>query len=299
MSDRDAATLDITILRMFDAPPEAVFAQWLDADALKDWFAPGTYEGLSAVVDARVGGAWAVEFQSPDDKRFREHGVYKEIDPGRRIVMTLNQDFVADGGELLVAVTFEARGGGTMMRFHQSGFKHPQHRDAVAEGWEGCIDKLAARLRSNSRADEEIRSLFDAWFEASERKDLDAAMAPIASDIVSYEHSIPLEVRDVESMRAECKTGFDRSGPEFRWDIPDLRVIVQGDLAVTWGLNRMADYAGGVLQTEMWSRGTRIFRRFEGEWRMIHQHVSFPMDPATGMARFDMVPQATPLPGTP
>ena len=59
---------------------------------------------------------------------------------------------------------------------------------------------------------------------------------------------------------------------------------------MTWGLNRMADYADGVVKSEMWSRGTRIFQRVDGRWQMIHQHVSFPMDPATGRARFYLVP---------
>lgn len=135
-------------------------------------------------------------------------------------------------------------------------------------------------------------TLFETWFAAAARKDLDGAMAPIAATVVSYEHSMPLEVRDVAAIRAECKVGFDRSGPDFRWDIPDLQIIVRGDIAVTWGLNRMAEYANGAVQSEMWSRGTRIFQRLDGRWQMIHQHVSFPMDPATGMVRADLVPQS-------
>lgn len=174
------------------------------------------------------------------------------------------------------------------MHFHQTGFIQVEHRDGVAEGWGGCLDKLASRVEGEG--EDEIRALFEAWFDASERKDLDASMAPVAPAIVSYEHSMPLEVRDIDTMRAECKVGFDRSGPEFRWDIPDLQVIVRGDIAVTWGLNRMADRIDGVVRSEMWSRGTRIFQRIDGRWQMIHQHVSFPVDPATGNARFDLVP---------
>jgi ketosteroid isomerase-like protein len=33
---------------------------------------------------------------------------------------------------------------------------------------------------------------------------------------------------------------------------------------------------------ETWSRGTRVFQKLDGRWQMIHQHVSFPFDPATG-----------------
>lgn len=289
MTKQGSKPIDIVISRWFDVAPHVVFRQWTEADALKDWFAPLTYQGVEARADARVGGTWMVTFQSPSGERLSEHGVYKEIVPYSKLVMTLNQSFVA-AGELTITVTLEASQGGTLMRFQQTGFTDDRHRDGVAEGWLGCLDKLASRLEASSV--DEIRSLFENWYAASTRKDLDASMAPIADDVVSYEHSMPLEVRDVDAIRAECKIGFDRSGPAFRWDIPDLRIIVRGDLAVTWGLNRMADHADGVARTEMWSRGTRIFQRIDGAWRMIHQHLSFPMDPQTGMARLDLVPQS-------
>jgi ketosteroid isomerase-like protein len=48
---------------------------------------------------------------------------------------------------------------------------------------------------------------------------------------------------------------------------------------------------GAVVET--WSRGCRVFRRTERDWRMVHQHVSFPHDPQTGRARTDPSPAAT------
>jgi ketosteroid isomerase-like protein len=79
--------------------------------------------------------------------------------------------------------------------------------------------------------------------------------------------------------------GFDQTPEGLRWEVPDLRVVIRGDIAVTWGLNHM--HGGGV---EMWSRGTRVFQMRGGHWRMIHQHVSFPIDPASGAGRTDLEP---------
>jgi hypothetical protein len=63
-----------------------------------------------------------------------------------------------------------------------------------------------------------------------------------------------------------------KAGPEFRWDVPGMEIIVRGDIAVTG-----AEPDGGVGRrlSEMWSRGTRIFQRIDGASKMIHQHVSF------------------------
>jgi hypothetical protein len=38
------------------------------------------------------------------------------------------------------------------------------------------------------------------------------------------------------------------------------------------------------------SRGTRVFQRSSGRWLMTHQHVSFPIDPTTGLAATDLTP---------
>lgn len=143
--------------------------------------------------------------------------------------------------------------------------------------------------RTNDESEREIRALHDAWFAASHMKDLDASMAPIAADVVSYEHSSPLQC-GLDEMRAECARGFAAASDDFIWTVPDLHIAVDGDLAVAWGLNRMASREPDGTEQVTWSRGTRVFARRDGGWRMVHQHVSFPLDPATGMAATDLRP---------
>lgn len=140
----------------------------------------------------------------------------------------------------------------------------------------------------------EIRELFDAWLRAAAEKDIDAVMGPIAEGVVSYEHNAPLQYVGREAVRAVCQEGFDFMQGEFRWDVRDLHVLVRGDIAVTWGLNHMSARhpTGDVI--EQWSRGTRIFQKLGGKWKMIHQHVSFPVDPETGGAVTSAAPAGPP-----
>lgn len=141
----------------------------------------------------------------------------------------------------------------------------------------------------NAASEAEIRELHERWFAASAARDLDATMAVIAPTIVSYEHSEPLQYTDIDAIRDECRSGFDRARGEFDWTVPDLQIVVRGDVAVAWGLNRMADTVEGV-ESVLWSRGTRVFQRVDGRWLMIHQHVSFPFDPSTGRAALELTP---------
>ena len=135
-----------------------------------------------------------------------------------------------------------------------------------------------------------IEELHRRWFDATAAKDLDTMMAGIAEGVVSYEHDAPLRYVGVDRVRAVCADGLNASTGTVTWDVPDLRIVVRSGLAVSWGLNRMTVQQPDGTIAESWSRGTRVFLREAGEWRMVHQHVSWPSDATTGAARTDLRP---------
>jgi len=68
-----------------------------------------------------------------------------------------------------------------------------------------------------------------------------------------------------------CRRGLESSPGRIEFDIPGLTIQADGDLAVAWGLDRIV--ADGA---ETRSRATRVFRRRNGQWQMMHQHRSIP-----------------------
>lgn len=126
--------------------------------------------------------------------------------------------------------------------------------------------------------EESVRDIHDGWFADTKAKNLDGIMSHIAADIVSYEHEAPLEYLGVDKVREMCRSGLEQTTGQVTWTVPELSVVARDDLAVAWGLNRMtAQMPDGTLAEE-WSRGTRVFRRENGEWTMVHQHVSYPRE---------------------
>ena len=86
-------------------------------------------------------------------------------------------------------------------------------------------------------SEREVRTLHRRWFEATAAKDLDGLMKPIAEAVVSYEHEQPLEYVGRDRVREVCAKGLDASDGTVTWTVPELKVVVRDDLAVSWGLN--------------------------------------------------------------
>ncbi|WP_086823743.1 SgcJ/EcaC family oxidoreductase [Allokutzneria sp. NRRL B-24872] len=142
----------------------------------------------------------------------------------------------------------------------------------------------------NGTAEREVLAVHQKWFDGTAAKALDELMSHIAEDVVSYEHDEPLQHIGVEAVREVCKRGLDDAPGAVSWAVPDLKILVRGDIAVAWGLNRIrAESADGTTE-ESWSRGTRVFQRTDDDWLLIHQHLSFPHDPRTGEAKTTLRP---------
>lgn len=124
--------------------------------------------------------------------------------------------------------------------------------------------------------EESVRDIHEKWFADTEAKNLNGIMSHIASDVVSYEHEAPLEYRGLDQVREMCRSGLEQTNGQVTWTVPELSVVCRDDLAVAWGLNHMTAQMPDGTIAEDWSRGTRVFRREDGEWTMVHQHVSYP-----------------------
>jgi uncharacterized protein YndB with AHSA1/START domain len=141
-SPKKAADDELLIVRSFDAPPSLVFALWSSPDHLKRWMGPKGFTCPEATIDFRVGGAYRVMIESPEQGESWFGGVYHEIDPDKRLVFTFAWDEGPSAGiEMLVTITFEEQGGKTIQAFHQARFRDAAARDRHVHGWNEGFDK--------------------------------------------------------------------------------------------------------------------------------------------------------------
>lgn len=132
---------ELVITRLFDAPPGLVFRAWSEADLFRRWWVPKSVAGVTLVacdMDVRTGGKYRLEFSfgGPDTMAF--FGKYLDVVPDQRIVWT------NDEGEegAVTTVTFEERGGQTLVTFHES---YPSEA-ALEEALQGSAAGLSEQL---------------------------------------------------------------------------------------------------------------------------------------------------------
>ncbi len=147
----NAADTRLSIVRSFDAPPSLVFALWSDPAHLKQWMGPKGFTCPEAAIDFRVGGAYRVMIKSPEHGENWFGGVYREIEPDKRLVFTFAWDNGPSAGfQTLVTITFEERGGKTIQTFHQAPLRDVVARDRHIHGWNSTFDKEEIYLQQLS-----------------------------------------------------------------------------------------------------------------------------------------------------
>jgi uncharacterized protein YndB with AHSA1/START domain len=109
---------ELVVTRIFNGPARLVFEAWTKPELLKQWWAPKSF-GLSfhsCEIDARTGGTYRFVFgHASSEQPMAFFGRYIEVTPPSRLVWT--NDEGGEGGAV-TTVTFEERGGETLVVFH-------------------------------------------------------------------------------------------------------------------------------------------------------------------------------------
>jgi uncharacterized protein YndB with AHSA1/START domain len=152
-TDPDALpTREITITRIFDAPPAMVFKAWTDPKQLARWWGPKGFTNPVCEADARVGGKWHIVMRAPDGSEYPCRGVYREIIEPQRLVFT-NIAIDKDGNPIidgLTTVIFDEENGKTKLTLQTRGTAVVAYAAAYLKGmetgWTQSIERLAAEL---------------------------------------------------------------------------------------------------------------------------------------------------------
>jgi ketosteroid isomerase-like protein len=115
--------------------------------------------------------------------------------------------------------------------------------------------------------EDQIREITQQWLKAVHACDVDAAMAHYAADVVVYDLFGTTKVTGTTAYRKNYEMWFQCCGQAAKsYEIKELEVVASDDLA----------FCRAAEQT--WVRVTVCYRKQGGAWKIVHEHISAPLD---------------------
>jgi ketosteroid isomerase-like protein len=136
----------------------------------------------------------------------------------------------------------------------------------------------------------QLRGLLDGRSDAIRARALDRLMSFYSADIVYFDIVPPLRYVGSDSLRARFSHWFDSYEGPMGQEIRDLSISVSGDVACASMLIQASGTLKGGPTVARWVRATSCFRRSDGGWPIIHEHVSLPVDLQSGTAAENLAP---------
>lgn len=136
-----------------------------------------------------------------------------------------------------------------------------------------------------------IRSEMEAIAEAVRAKDADAFLSRCAPGIVVYDLLPPLKHVGMAAVRRNWDAALGRFQGPADYDMRDLDITVDGDVAFCHGLTRFGGTLKNGKRVATWLRSTIGFRKIDGRWKVVHEHASVPIDMENGMGMTGLTPQ--------
>ena len=142
--------------------------------------------------------------------------------------------------------------------------------------------KAGAGAKSNDEA--QIRTLEQNFSDAVKAKDIAKIMANYqpGEKLVVFDVTPPREYVGWEAYKKDWQDFLDMFDGPITFDINDLSITTDGNMAYSYSFQHNAGKMKNGSAPDITVRVTDVYRKSGGKWRIVHEHVSVPVDLATG-----------------
>jgi ketosteroid isomerase-like protein len=106
-------------------------------------------------------------------------------------------------------------------------------------------------------------------------------------EIVLYDYIAPLQYMGAKAVRADLDNFFNNA-KNAKGEFVALNVVSDGKLGVARSLQHFTWTDKDGKPGEGTFRVTDCWHKVNGQWKLFHTHVSFPIDPATSKAEMNL-----------
>lgn len=149
-----------------------------------------------------------------------------------------------------------------------------------------------SQTQSSDKNEAEIRALYDQWAKAFEARDINGIMSVYATgdSVIAYDVVPPLQFKGAEAYREDYRQFLDQYDGPVHVEYRDMRIMSSGDIGFIHALERFTGKLKNGQPVDFWLRATSGLQKINGKWRIVHDHISVPIDFETGKALLDLKP---------
>lgn len=138
-----------------------------------------------------------------------------------------------------------------------------------------------------------IKAVLSHLVKAVEAKDTAAVMKAYVADdsLVVFDMIPPRQYVGAKAFAKHWTDDFFNAvqGP-MTFEMSDVSVAASGELAFARNIQRLRGTGIKGQPVDITFRDTMVFRKIKGNWLIVHEHASIPVDPATGQPDFSSKP---------
>jgi ketosteroid isomerase-like protein len=137
---------------------------------------------------------------------------------------------------------------------------------------------------------EQIKAIIDKKIIGIYNRDEYAVLSVYSPGVVSFDFAPPLQNKGIDAIKKRLQGWFASYMGHITQKINDLHITIDGNIAFSHSLTRT--YGTGIKgeELDMWYRTTTCYKKTKGQWLIVHEHISDPVDFETGKILFDLKP---------
>jgi ketosteroid isomerase-like protein len=132
-------------------------------------------------------------------------------------------------------------------------------------------------MTNNTQSEQEIREAIQTWGNAVSRKDLEAMHSHYTESYTLFDVKATVHgVEDSKKLWEQCFPFFDVPKIEYK----DMVIHASDDMAIVHFRSRITGLNAPIPEEmkNSWLRGTCGLQKIDGHWKIVHEHISFPVD---------------------
>ena len=145
--------------------------------------------------------------------------------------------------------------------------------------------------QAQTNDEQQIRALEDQFTAAFNAKDLDAIMKVYVpgNDLFVFDVGVPRQHVGWDDYKKDWQDFLGMMNGPIKFDISDLSVTTDGTIGYGHSIQHVSWAGADGTPMDMTVRLTDVYRKIDGKWLIVQEHVSVPIDFSAGKPVPDMM----------